>query len=72
VLCSPEFDDVSKLLFLVPNIIAAWDLTEDDGTPIPVTTEAILVHNLPIALLNQIVLGVTEHRNGVPTCMRDL
>lgn len=44
---------------LIVGTVLEWDLTDDDGTPIPLTIEA--VKDLPVILLGRIFSAIGDH-----------
>jgi hypothetical protein len=53
----PGRDYVKEVL---PRMLTSWEITDADGTPIPITPEAFDQHELPTELLGAIELAVVQ------------
>lgn len=60
---SPELKDrpLHSAARQIPILVAKWDL-KDNGTPVPVTEEAILEHDVPSDVLFSVLSAVYEYQ----------
>lgn len=51
-------DNEKTVIDMVKLLVQKWDLTDDDGKMVPVTTEVL--QQLPMTVLNDIILKITQ------------
>lgn len=53
--------DTSRIIKSVQDVVLEWDLTDDDGQPVPLTTEAL--RHVPTSIFMQIIRAVNEDQS---------
>jgi hypothetical protein len=48
---------------MVEVLVTEWDILADAGEPIPVTVEAMREHNVPLPVLNTILMAIIDDAN---------
>lgn len=54
--------DVSRVVKSIQDLVLEWDLTDDDGTPIPLDSESL--RNVPTNIFMHIIKAVNEDQDA--------